>query len=78
MNANKPNKDEMIGFHKGAVSTLAKERIELIKLVQVTEQIMQAHIKALKELGIDLEKEAKDAIEKMKKEKKTKLDERIG
>jgi len=51
--------DEQIGFHKGSIATLAKERQELIKVVQITEQLMQAHIKALKELGVDLEKEAK-------------------
>ncbi|RME52963.1 hypothetical protein D6783_03295 [Candidatus Woesearchaeota archaeon] len=51
-------KDEQIGFHKGALSTLAKERQELLRLVQIVEQLMQMHVKALKELGIDLEKEA--------------------
>jgi len=57
-------KDEQIGFHKGALATLAKERQELIKIVQITEQLMQAHVKALKELGVDLEKEAKKAANK--------------
>jgi len=61
------SKDEQIGFHKGALNTLVKERQELIKLVQVTEQIMQMHIKGLKELGIDLEKEAKKAAATKKK-----------
>lgn len=51
--------EETIGFHKGALATLAKEREELVKMVGVVEQIMQAHIKALKDLGIDLEAEAK-------------------
>lgn len=53
--------DEQIGFHKGALTTLAKERQELGRLLQIVEQLMQAHIKALKDLGIDLEKEAKKA-----------------
>lgn len=70
--------NEIIGFHKGAVSTLAKERMELIKIVQVTEQLMQAHLKALQDLGVDLEKEAEEAMEKMKKEKSTKLDKRMA
>lgn len=56
--------EEMIGFHKGALATLAKERQELIRLVQITEQLMQAHMKALKDLGIDLEAEAKKAGKK--------------
>lgn len=72
------NKSEIIGFHKGAVSTLAKERMELLKMVGITEQLMQAHMKALQDLGVDLEKEAKEAMDKMKKEKKTDLDKRIG
>lgn len=50
---------EQIGFHKGALTTLAKEREELSRLVGITEQLMQMHIKALKELGVDLEKETK-------------------
>lgn len=54
----------MIGFHKGALATLAKERQELVRLVQITEQLMQAHMKALKDLGIDLEAEAKKAGKK--------------
>ena len=53
--------DEQIGFHKGALTTLAKERQEFMRLLQVVEQLMQAHIKALKDLGVDLESEAKKA-----------------
>ena len=64
-------KDEQIGFHKGSLATLAKERQELIKIVQITEQLMQAHVKALKDLGVDLEKEAQKA-------KKKGLDEKIA
>ena len=53
--------DEQIGFHKGALTTLAKERQEFTRILQVVEQLMQAHIKALKDLGVDLEAEAKKA-----------------
>lgn len=52
---------EQIGFHKGALTTLAKEREEFAKLLNIVEQLMQMHIKALKDLGVDLEKEAKKA-----------------
>jgi hypothetical protein len=52
------SKDEQIGFHKGSLSTLAKERQELGRIVQIVDQLMQMHISALKELGVDLEKEA--------------------
>ncbi len=48
---------EKVGFHKGCLTTLAKEREELLKLVNITEQLMNLHLKSLKEMGIDLEKE---------------------
>ena len=51
------NKDEQIGFHKGALTTLAKEREEMLKIISIVEQLMQMHIKNLKELGIDLQKD---------------------
>ncbi|MBW3010824.1 hypothetical protein KY335_00340 [Candidatus Woesearchaeota archaeon] len=57
----KISKDEQIGIHKGALSTLAKERAELARLLSVVEQLMKMHISALKELGVDLEKIAKQA-----------------
>ncbi len=58
--------DEQIGFHKGSLSTLAKEREEMLKIINVVEQLMQMHIKALKELGVDLEAQARAEIEKTK------------
>jgi len=61
---NKISKDEQIGIHKGALSTLAKERIELIRMVQTVEQLMRIHAKALKELGVDIEAMIKKAPEK--------------
>jgi len=51
------NKDEQIGFHKGALTTLAKEREEMLKILSIVEQLMQMHLKGLKDLGIDLQKE---------------------
>ena len=62
--------DEQIGFHKGALSTLAKEREEMIKILSIVEQLMQAHLKGLKDLGIDLEAEAKKAMEAMQNAQK--------
>ncbi len=53
------SKEEQIGFHKGALSTLAKEREEMMRILQIVEQLMQMHIKGLKDLGIDLEAAAK-------------------
>tara|TARA_Y100000310_G_scaffold40548_1_gene38060 strand:- start:1761 stop:1949 length:189 start_codon:yes stop_codon:yes gene_type:complete len=59
MSKTKVNKDEQIGFHKGALTTLAKEREEMLKILSIVEQLMQMHVKGLKELGIDLQKESK-------------------
>ncbi|MBS3152582.1 hypothetical protein J4230_04190 [Candidatus Woesearchaeota archaeon] len=53
--------EEKIGFHKGCLTTLAKEREELLKLVNITEQLMGLHVKSLKDFGVDLEKEAQKA-----------------
>ena len=58
---NNMSKEEQIGFHKGSLATLAKEREEMQKIVGICEQLMQAHIKALKELGVDLEAQAVQA-----------------
>ena len=57
------SKDETIGFHKGSLTTLAKEQQELARMLQIVQQLMQMHIKALKDLGIDLEKEAKKGLD---------------
>ncbi|MEA3378482.1 MAG: hypothetical protein U9Q69_02470 [Nanoarchaeota archaeon] len=81
--ADEISKEQQVGIHKGSLSVLAKEREEFIKLLNVVEQLMQAHIKALKDLGVDLEAEAKKAQEMMKKtpevnENKTELDERLS
>ena len=54
------SKDEQVGFHKGALTTLAKEREEMLKILQIVEQLMQMHLKSLKDLGVDLEKAAKE------------------
>ena len=55
------SKDEQVGFHKGSLTTLAKEREEMLKILSIVEQLMQMHIKSLQELGVDLQKEAQQA-----------------
>ncbi len=55
----KMSKDEKIGYHKGALNTLIAERNELVGLVGVTEQLMQAHLKELETLGVKLDSENK-------------------
>jgi hypothetical protein len=67
--AEQMSKEEQIGFHKGSLSTLAKEREELMRLLQIVEQLMQMHIKNLKELGVDLEKIAKETQKNTPKKK---------
>ena len=64
------SKDEQVGFHKGALSTLVKERQEMYKILQIVEQLMQMHIKGLKDLGVDLEKEAEELMIEAKKQDK--------
>ena len=54
------SKEEQIGFHKGSLTTLAKEREEMMRILQIVEQLMQMHIKSLKDLGVDLAQAAKD------------------
>lgn len=48
------SQEEEIGFHKGSLNTLAAERNELVKMVGTVESIMQAHIKRLQELGVNI------------------------
>jgi hypothetical protein len=73
-------KDEQIGFHKGSLSTLVKERQELVRILGIVEQLMQMHIGALKELGVDIQKEADSAAagqQPAQKPKKKPIDEII-
>lgn len=60
--AGKQSKDEQIGFHKGSLSTLAKEREELARILSIVEQLMQMHIGALKELGVDIAAQAEGVV----------------
>ena len=61
--------EEKIGFHKGSLATLTKEREELMRILQIVEQLMQMHIKELKSLGVDLMAQAKKEAEKLKGKK---------
>ncbi len=62
-------KEEKIGFHKGSLATLTKEREELLRILQIVEQLMQMHIKELKELGVDLVAQAKEVAKNLKGKK---------
>ncbi len=48
------SKDSEVGFHKGALNVLVAERNELVKMLQNVEAIAGAHVKRLKELGVDV------------------------
>ncbi len=63
------NEAEKIGFHKGSLATLAKEREELARILQIVEQLMQMHIKELKDLGVDLVAQVKSEAKKLKNKK---------
>ena len=53
-----PSGKEKVGYHKGSLTTLAREREALMEMLKIVEQLMQMHIKELKDLGVDLEKAA--------------------
>lgn len=44
-----------IGFHQGALNTLAAERAELVGMIQKVEKIMGMHIQRLEELGVKVQ-----------------------
>jgi hypothetical protein len=54
------SKEEKIGFHKGSISTLIGERNELLKMVQITESLIQAHAQELEKLGVKLSMDKED------------------
>lgn len=52
----KLSKEEEIGYHKGAISTLLNERNELVRMVQIVDNLISAHAKRLEELGVKISK----------------------
>lgn len=75
------NTEEQIGIHKGALSVLALEQQEFLRILQIVQQQINAHVKALKDLGVDLEAEAKKSQPQevpKKNAKKEDLDNRLG
>lgn len=52
----KTSKEEQIGYHKGAINTLVNERNELLKIANLTENLIKAHLEELKKLGVKLDK----------------------
>ncbi len=68
----KESRDEQIGFHKGSLGTLAKERQELMRILGIVEQLMQMHLGELKDLGVDLTKDMEKAKKEAEKQKDNK------
>lgn len=64
------SKDEQVGFHKGSLMTLSKERQELLRIIGIVEQLIQMHTTALKDLGVDVESEHVEALETEQPKKK--------
>jgi argininosuccinate synthase len=58
--APKMPKEMEIGFHQGALNTLAAERMELFKIIQNVEKIMGMHISRLEELGVKIQTKEKE------------------
>ncbi len=67
--AGKGDKAEKVGYHKGSLAVLSKEREELMRILQIVEQLMQMHVKELKEMGVDLAAQAKEVAKQMKGKK---------
>jgi hypothetical protein len=61
------SKEEQIGIHKGSLSTLLKEREELARLLNIVEQLVQMHMNALKELGVDVQAQQPQVQQEKKK-----------
>lgn len=60
--------DEQIGYHKGSLATLSKERAELARIVGIVDQLITMHLAELKKLGVDMEKELEAPV--MRKDKR--------
>ncbi|MBI2136893.1 hypothetical protein HYU12_00020 [Candidatus Woesearchaeota archaeon] len=69
------SRDERVGFHKGSLAVLAKERQEMQRILAIVEQLMQMHLTELKDLGVDLSKEAAEAVKAQGVQKKPPIDE---
>ena len=57
--AGEQSRDEQIGFHKGSLSVLARERQEMQRILGIIEQLMQMHLSELKGIGVDLSTQVK-------------------
>jgi len=54
--APKMSKEEEVGYHKGALNTLANERNELLRIIHVVDTFIKGHLKRLEELGVKIKR----------------------
>lgn len=69
-NQNATSKDEQIGYHKGSLTTLSKEREELARLLNIVDHLINMHSSQLKELGVSVESQVKTQDEQNPPKKK--------
>ena len=55
-NESKMSKDEQVGYHKGSLECLIKERQELYRLISIVDQLIKLHFSALQKMGVKLTK----------------------
>lgn len=55
---------EKIGYHKGALESLVKEKAELTRLLSIVDSLLEKHYNELDKTGVDADK----FIEKLKNE----------
>ncbi|MBW6461642.1 MAG: hypothetical protein K0B07_01180 [DPANN group archaeon] len=53
--------NEKIGFHKGALDCLLKERSEFSRILSIVDALIQMHTKALLDSGVDIKAELEKA-----------------
>ena len=63
------SRDEQVGYHKGSITTLSKERQELARILSIVDQLLAMHLAELKKLGVDIPTEAEPTAV-IKKDKK--------
>lgn len=49
-------KNEKLGYHKGALETLMNERSELARIIKIVDALIQYHASNMKQLGVAPEK----------------------
>ncbi|MFH1376802.1 MAG: hypothetical protein ABIH25_04150 [Candidatus Woesearchaeota archaeon] len=57
--------EELIGFHKGCINTLAGERTALVNMVNDVDKLIQMHMEELRKLGVDVDAMVKQGQEDM-------------